>query len=51
VLSKEDTADRHEFATENGTHAGNHQRDTEKGNCRELTLSVGKVGIVESKDN
>ena len=42
VLSKKDTRDRHQFATGSGAHASNHQRDTQKGNRCELTLSAAK---------
>ena len=42
VLSKQDTGNRHHFATRSGAHASNYQRDTEEGNRCKLTLSVAK---------
>jgi hypothetical protein len=42
VLSKQETGDRHHFATGSGAHASNYQRDTEEGNRCELTLPVAK---------
>jgi hypothetical protein len=42
VLSKEETWDRHYFATGHRAHASYYQRDTEEGNRCELTLSAAK---------
>jgi hypothetical protein len=42
VFSKEETRDCHHLATGNAAHASNHQRDTEKGSCCELSLSAAK---------
>jgi len=42
VLSKEEPGDCHHFATGRRAHASYYQRDTEEGNCCELTLSAAK---------
>src|SRR6266516_3055580 len=42
VLSKEDTGDRHYFATRIGAHPSNYQRGTEEGACCELPFSTSK---------
>jgi hypothetical protein len=42
VFPEQQTGNRHYFATGSGAHASNHQRDTEKRNCRQPTLSTAK---------